>query len=122
MRNMPMRPTTEAILLRAAEIIAAGWTRGAGARTRKGYETTVLDPDAAKFCARGAVIKATHEIIPRDDRRFIARDEAFAAVERQIVIDTGSRKSITLFNDDCSSKHPVLRVLRDATKLIPAPR
>jgi hypothetical protein len=53
-----------AILRRAQEKIAAGWTQGVLARDASGAETDAEKPEATCWCAIGAIAAARHELHP----------------------------------------------------------
>lgn len=46
------------LLLTARDVVVDGWTRGAVARTSKGWPTNADNPDATTFCSIGALQKA----------------------------------------------------------------
>lgn len=63
----PMRQAVEPemhrkILLRAAELVATGWTRGAAARNGRDERVRGTDPTAISWCLSGAVFRALFEI------------------------------------------------------------
>jgi hypothetical protein len=52
----------EKILLRAAELIAMGWTRGTAARDASGQKVRSTAPQATAWCVVGAVDRALYEL------------------------------------------------------------
>jgi len=58
-----LRPAVhEKILLRAAELVAMGWTRGTAARDAAGQKVRSTAPQATAWCVVGAVDRALHEL------------------------------------------------------------
>jgi hypothetical protein len=57
-----LQPTMhQKILLRAAEVVALGWTRGTAARDATGQKVRSTAPQATAWCVVGAVDRALHE-------------------------------------------------------------
>src|SRR5260370_38864830 len=54
------------ILLRAAELVAMGWTTGAGARNERAERVQGTSPVAVSWCLTGAVFRALFEIVGID--------------------------------------------------------
>jgi hypothetical protein len=54
------------ILLRAAELIEQGWTRGTAARAADGQKVRSTSPTAISWCVVGAVDRALHELLNID--------------------------------------------------------
>jgi len=52
----------EKILLRAAELVAMGWTRGTAARDATGQKVRSTAPQATAWCVVGAVDRALYEV------------------------------------------------------------
>jgi hypothetical protein len=52
----------EKILLRAAELVAMGWTRGTAARDASGQKVRSTAPQATAWCVVGAVDRALNEL------------------------------------------------------------
>src|SRR5882724_12621102 len=62
-----LQPTTlEKILLRAAELVAMGWTRGTAARDANGQKVRSTAPQASAWCVVGAVDRALYELLNVD--------------------------------------------------------
>src|SRR5260370_29075140 len=58
-----LQPTThEKILLRAAELVAMGWTRGTAARDATGQKVRSTAAQATAWCVVGAVDRALYEM------------------------------------------------------------
>ena len=53
----------EKILLRAAELVAMGWTRGTAARDATGQKVRSTAPQATAWCVVGAVDRALDELL-----------------------------------------------------------
>ena len=56
----------EKILLRAAELVAMGWTRGTAARDTTGQKVRSTAPQATTWCVVGAVDRALYELLHLD--------------------------------------------------------
>src|SRR5260370_130791 len=54
------------ILLRAAELVAQGWTRGTAARDADGQKVRSTAPPATVWCVVGAVDRALYELLNID--------------------------------------------------------
>src|SRR5258707_12888543 len=54
------------ILLRAAELVAMGWTRGTAARDASGQKVRSTAPQATAWCVVGAVDRALYELLNVD--------------------------------------------------------
>jgi hypothetical protein len=54
------------LLLRAAEVIAQGWTRGTAARDADGQKIRSTSPQATRWCVVGAVDRALYELLTLD--------------------------------------------------------
>ena len=58
-----LQPTMhEKILLRAAELVAMGWTRETSARDANGHKVRSTAPQATAWCVVGAVDRALYEL------------------------------------------------------------
>jgi hypothetical protein len=58
-----LQPTMhEKLLLRAAELVAMGWTRGTAARDATGQKVRSTAPQATMWCLVGAVDRALYEL------------------------------------------------------------
>jgi hypothetical protein len=55
--------THQKILLRAAELVAQGWTRGTAARDVGGQKVRSTAPSARAWCVVGAVDRALYELL-----------------------------------------------------------
>jgi hypothetical protein len=56
----------EKILLRAADLVAMGWTRGTAARDATGQKVGSTAPQATAWCVVGAVDRALYELCTLD--------------------------------------------------------
>src|SRR5260370_694318 len=54
------------LLLRAAELVAMGWTRGTAARGATGQKVRSTAPQATRWCLVGAVDRALYELLNLD--------------------------------------------------------
>jgi hypothetical protein len=54
------------ILLRAADLVAMGWTRGTAARDASGQKVRSTAPQATMWCLVGAVDRALYELLNLD--------------------------------------------------------
>jgi hypothetical protein len=54
------------LLLRAAEVVAQGWTRGTAARDASGRKVRSTSPQATVWCVVGAVDRALYELLNLD--------------------------------------------------------
>jgi hypothetical protein len=54
------------VLLRAAELVAIGWTRGVGARNELGQKVVATDPQAVSWCLNGAINRALLDVLGWD--------------------------------------------------------
>src|SRR5260370_35338762 len=62
-----LQPTMhQKILLRAAELVAMGWTRGTAARDANGLKVRSTAPQATAWCVVGAVDRALSELLTVD--------------------------------------------------------
>jgi hypothetical protein len=62
-----LQPTMhQKILLRAAEVVALGWTRGTAARDATGQKVRSTAPQATAWCVVGAVDRALYELLHLD--------------------------------------------------------
>ena len=62
-----LRPAVhEKILLRAAELVAMGWTCGTAARDASGQKVRSTAPQATAWCVVGAVDRALYELLNVD--------------------------------------------------------
>ncbi len=54
------------VLLRAAELVAMGWTRSVGARNELGQKVVATDPQAVSWCLNGAINRALLDVLGLD--------------------------------------------------------
>jgi len=98
-----MKPSE--ILSQAGDLVAKGWTQGAYARDAQGESCASSDPEAACFCATGAV----RHVCPVACERVAAWPFLRKAI---------SNDSITLFNDHPDrTQAQVVKAFRKAAKL-----
>jgi hypothetical protein len=68
MDQTPDPQMTRKVLLRAAEILEAGWCRGHYCATPAGQQVDVYNAEVGvdRFCVQGAILKATQEVFGID--------------------------------------------------------
>ena len=54
------------VLLRAAELVAMGWTRSVGARNELGQKVVATDSQAVSWCLNGAINRALLDVLGLD--------------------------------------------------------
>lgn len=91
------------ILLRARELIVHGWTRNAFARLPSGRATGYTDESACRFCAEGAIRRASYEL-QIDGLKYGAAEKLGALIT----------VPVTHYNDDSKSKKRVLELFDKA--------
>jgi hypothetical protein len=64
--QVPQPTMHQKILLRAAEVVALGWTRGTAARDATGQKVRSTEPQATAWCVVGAVDRALYELLNVD--------------------------------------------------------
>lgn len=97
-----------AVLSRARELIAKGWTRGNAAKDEHGEAVAPLSEQACTFCAYGAITRSTYDLIGKDS------DDA----EEEILVTLGFKPrmwdDLFTFNDKAKSKKPILTLFDKA--------
>jgi hypothetical protein len=93
------------VLVRAKNLIAKGWCRGADARDENNRPIPPTDRRACKFCARGAVRRC---IEPGMGHR---ESSVFNILLQSI---EGEYYSLVTFNDSRRDRRPVLSAFRKA--------
>jgi hypothetical protein len=63
MTQAVQRETHCKLLLRAAELVAMGWTRSVGARNELGQKVVATDPQAVSWCLNGAINRALLDVL-----------------------------------------------------------
>jgi hypothetical protein len=63
MTQAVQRETHCKLLLRAAELVAMGWTRSVGARNELGQKVVATDPQAVSWCVNGAINRALLDVL-----------------------------------------------------------
>jgi hypothetical protein len=66
--------TTQKVLSRATELLRSGWTQNEFATKRDGASCDYDNPDAACFCATGAIARASLDLGLPAKERIVARD------------------------------------------------
>ena len=54
------------VLVRAAELVAMGWTQKVGARNELGQKVVATDPQAVSWCLNGAINRALLDVLGWD--------------------------------------------------------
>ncbi|MFM7009061.1 MAG: hypothetical protein ACKO0Z_06960 [Betaproteobacteria bacterium] len=98
------------VLKRSREIITdpKNWTQYTMARNDIGDKTSYDDPRACKFCAMGAIYKASHEAL-------VCYDPVRAEVKETLNKRGGPTTWITSFNDSDDRQHSEVLELFDET-------
>lgn len=85
---------TVEILTKARALIRKGWCQDAYAKTKSGEPCGELEPEASRFCARGAVYRSIP--VGRSDYRILAA-EVFGELDE--ALPNGKGGSLVRFND-----------------------
>ena len=119
------------ILLRAAELVAMGWTTGAGARNERAERVPGTSPTAISWCLTGAVFRALFEIVGIDGyqgRKACIRDSvnfwwALMKPVHQALAGRGCRDHIVEWNDhSCGGPAEAEALLREAAACVSDPQ
>src|ERR1700730_4855792 len=119
------------ILLRAADLVAMGWTTGAGARNERDERVRGTSPVAISWCLTGAVFRALFEIVGIDGyqgRNACIRDSvnfwwALMKPVHRALAERGFRDHIVEWNDRwCGEPAEAEAVLREAAACVSDPR
>ena len=121
-----LRPAMhEKILLRAAELVAMGWTRGTAARDATGQKVPSTAPQATRWCVVGAVDRALYEMWTLDVYALLGLEveaydtapcpsEVLRALRRPVQRVLG-RRDLAHWNDHgCPGPAAAEQLLRDA--------
>ena len=117
------------ILLRAAELVAQGWTRGTAARAADGQKVRSTSPAATAWCVVGAVDRALYELLNIDVYDLLGLDVAsydtapcpagVMSELRRPLRRLLERASVAGWNDRvCPGPAAATRLLRDTAKRI----
>ena len=102
---------TIAILTHAYILIKKGWTRKFFARNSSSREVDVLSDKACRFCAIGAIRRATHDLYKHESTWFRrAKSNEAEHKFRQYAIDQGYKSSVQ-FND-INTKSTILAAIK----------
>ncbi len=111
---MNKRCETLLILQGALRYIRKGWCRGWFARTKEGYIVNELNSRACKWCAAGALSRATHDLLDVD---YLLKDPAGKSAHERVIKELPRDYSIVGFNDRRGrKKRDVVRVFERAIK------
>ena len=119
------------ILLRAAELVAMGWTTGVGARNEGDERVRGTSPVAISWCLTGAVFRALFEIVGIDSyqgRNACIRDSvnfwwALMKPIHQALAQRGFRDHVVAWNDRwCEGPDEAEALLREAAATVSDPR
>jgi hypothetical protein len=117
------------ILLRAAELVEQGWTRGTAARAADGLKVRSMSPAATSWCVVGAVDRALYELLNIDVYDLLDLDVAsydtascpagvMSELRRPLRQMLG-RPSVAGWNDRvCPGQAAAAQLLRDTAKWI----
>ena len=119
----------EKILLRAAELVAMGWTRGTAARDATAQKVRSTAPQATRWCLVGAVDRALYELLNLDVYDLLglevdAYDTAPCPVEllralRQPLRRVLGRRDLAHWNDHgCPGPAAAEQLLREAAATV----
>jgi len=86
------------------------WTRGAIARTADRSACAWSDPDAVRFCAVGALVRAAYDLVGNEDH---ARELAVQAA-REIAASSGRRGAVLPYINDCEGHLAVVGMFKKA--------
>lgn len=118
------------ILIRAAELVEQGWTRGTAARDADSQKVRSTSPQAAAWCVVGALDRALYELLNVDAYALLgleieAYDKApcppgvLRALRRPVQRALGPNGGLAHWNDHvCESPAAAERLLRDAAAQI----
>ena len=125
-----LQPTMhEKILLRAAELVALGWTRGTAARAATGQKVRSTAPQATAWCVVGAVDRALCELLNVDVYYLLGLEvdaydtapcpsEVLRALRRPLQHVLG-RRDLAHWNDHvCPGPAAAEQLLRDAAATV----
>src|SRR5260370_22050964 len=125
-----LQPTMhEKLLLRAAELVAMGWTRGTAARDATGQKVRSTAPQATGWCVVGGVDRALYELWTLDVYALLGLEvdaydtapcplEVLRALRRPLQRVLG-RRDLAHWNDHvCAGPAAAEQLLRDAAAWI----
>ena len=108
---------TIAILTHAYTLIKKGWTRKCFARNKHSKAVTWDSEQACRFCAVGAIKRATHNLFPKDTHETKQyKSNTAIGLLREHALDQGY-KSTVRFND-CSTKAEVLNAIKQVINAV----
>src|SRR5258705_12747336 len=119
----------EKLLLRAAELVALGWTRGMAARDATGQKVRSTAPQATAWCVVGAVDRALYELWTLDVYALLGLEvdaydtapcpsEVLRALRRPLQQVLG-RRGLAHWNDHgCPCPAAAEQLLRDAAAAV----
>lgn len=93
------------VLVRAKNLIAKGWCRGADAKDKAGNSVHYSDRYACKFCARGAILRCI-------DPHMRHLESSIFNILLQSIEDESY--TVMTFNDSRRDRRPVLSAFRKA--------
>jgi len=116
------------ILLRAAELVAIGWTRGTAARDATGQKVRSTAPQATAWCVVGAGDRALYELLTIDVYALLGLDvEGYDKAPRSLAIVRELRRPVqrvlgcrdlALWNDVvCPGPAAAEQLLREAARV-----
>jgi hypothetical protein len=113
------------LLLRAAELVAMGWTRGTAARDAMGQKVRSTAPQATAWCVVGAVDRALYELWSLDVYTLLGLEvDAYDTAPCSLAVQRALRRplqrvlgryGLAHWNDHgCSGPAAAEQLLRDA--------
>ena len=131
LRQQVLQPAMhQKILLRAAKLVALGWTRGTAARGVTGQKVRSTSPQATAWCVVGAVDRALYELWNLDVYALLGLEvdaydtarcpfEVLRELRRPLQRGLG-RSDLAHWNDHvCPAEASAERLLREAAASIP---
>ena len=110
---------TVEMLTEAREKIASGWAKEAMARDRKSRVVEATSPDAAKFCAMGAIysVAAANALLDRPIYPTCVSLLFRSLPERFQENYSGLQNAVSYFNDTRPNKHQILALYDRAIEM-----
>jgi hypothetical protein len=117
------------LLLRAAELVAMGWTRGTAARDTTGQKVRSTTPQATAWCVVGAVDRALYELWSLDVYTLLGLDvDAYDTAPCSLAVQRALRRplqrvvgrpGLAQWNDhDCPGPAAAEQLLREAAAIV----
>jgi hypothetical protein len=91
---------------RAIELVEAGWAQGFWAADKNGARIDWTSQDAVAFCAVGAILRATYDLIGQEREPLIWEVRHCAGL-------TSEEAAEMMANNDFGTKETTLQMMRD---------